>query len=95
RSWAKENNAEKIGQSGTLDPLASGLVIMATNIDTKILQYVKNQPKVYLAKMEFILFSNTLDSDGEVKKLNYKKVTLQKLEKAIVKIKKKTYQMPP
>ncbi|WP_369024241.1 tRNA pseudouridine synthase B [Mycoplasmopsis synoviae] len=95
RSWAKENNAEKIGQSGTLDPLASGLVIMATNSDTKILQYVKNQPKVYLAKMEFNLFSNTLDSDGEIKKLNYKKVTLQKLEKAIVKIKKQTYQMPP
>ena len=35
--FANENNIKKIGHCGTLDPLASGLLIVATNEHTKLI----------------------------------------------------------
>ena len=43
----KALNMRRIGHAGTLDPLASGLMIVATGYDTKLLEYIVGMDKIY------------------------------------------------
>ena len=53
-------NLKKVGFSGTLDPLATGLMILATGRATKLLDYWHQFPKVYEAHILFGQKSNIL-----------------------------------
>jgi tRNA pseudouridine55 synthase len=64
--YAKENNIKKIGHTGTLDPLATGLMLVATNDDTKLIPYINKKNKTYIATAHFFLDSDTLDNTGKV-----------------------------
>jgi len=57
---------KKVGFAGTLDPLASGLLIMATGQATKLLDYFHNLPKTYEAQIIFGQTSATYDLEGPV-----------------------------
>lgn len=59
-------NIKKVGFAGTLDPLASGLLILATGKATKLLDYFHTLPKTYLAAIEFGKISDTYDLAGEI-----------------------------
>ncbi len=39
-NFARKHHIRKIGHTGTLDPLASGLLLVATNDDTKLIGYI-------------------------------------------------------
>ncbi|WP_416741806.1 tRNA pseudouridine(55) synthase TruB [Mycoplasma sp. Z331B] len=95
RSLQRELKAKRIGHIGILDPLAEGLMIVATDFETKLLQYVDNKNKSYIAKVKFGYFSDTYDSDGNVQKANEDPITLDKLHKAIDYISQTTSQIPP
>ncbi len=58
--------ARKIGHAGTLDPLATGLLIIGLNKGTKDLPNYTNLPKEYEVLIEFGKTSTTYDADGEV-----------------------------
>ncbi len=74
-------NIKKVGFAGTLDPLASGLLIMATGQATKFLDVFHLLPKTYEAGILFGQFSDTYDLEGEVIKNNKaKNFDLKKLE---------------
>ena len=60
-------NIKKVGFSGTLDPLATGLMILATGKATKLLDYWHQFPKVYEAYILFGQKSNTYDLEGYLK----------------------------
>ncbi|MFV8401443.1 tRNA pseudouridine(55) synthase TruB [Mycoplasma sp. 005V] len=95
RSLQRELNASKIGHIGILDPLAEGLMIVATDFETKLLQYVDNKNKSYIAKVKFGYFSDTYDSDGVVEKSNESAITESELLNAIEYISQTTTQIPP
>ena len=59
-------NLKKVGFSGTLDPLATGLMILATGRATKLLDYWHQFPKIYRAKIMFGRKSETYDLEGRV-----------------------------
>ena len=61
--FKKENNINKIGHTGTLDVLAQGLLLLATDDDTKLIPYISNKETEYkvIAKLGFI--SKTYDSE--------------------------------
>lgn len=59
-------NQKRVGFAGTLDPLASGLMILAFGEYTKLLPYLEAADKVYLAKLKFGFVSNTYDGEGEI-----------------------------
>lgn len=75
---------KKVGFAGTLDPLASGLMIMGLGEYTKLLPYLEVSDKVYTVEMELGATSNTYDGEGEIKR---KKVehepTVQEIEIAL------------
>lgn len=57
---------KRVGHAGTLDPLATGLLVLAVGPATRFLQYLPLEPKEYLAKIKFGESTNTYDADGEV-----------------------------
>ncbi len=56
---------KRVGHAGTLDPLASGLLVVAVGPATRYLQYLALEPKVYEATVLFGLATTTYDSEGE------------------------------
>ena len=57
---------KKVGHGGTLDPFASGVLIIGTESDTKKLTKITNSDKAYVAKLELGKTTNTLDTEGEI-----------------------------
>ena len=51
--WRKLLGIKKVGFAGTLDPLASGLMILATSSATRLLDLFHRLPKTYQAKIIF------------------------------------------
>lgn len=56
----------KIGHTGTLDPLASGLLVLMLGRATRLSRYVTDLPKTYTATARFGARSDTLDAEGNV-----------------------------
>ena len=57
---------KKVGHGGTLDPFASGVLIIGTESDTKKLTGITNSDKAYEAQLELGKTTNTLDTEGEI-----------------------------
>ncbi|WP_269479210.1 tRNA pseudouridine(55) synthase TruB [Rubrobacter xylanophilus] len=56
----------KVGHTGTLDPLASGLLVLLVGRATRLSRYVTGLDKTYVATARFGAASDTLDADGEI-----------------------------
>ena len=56
----------KVGHTGTLDPLATGVLPLAFNRATRLIQYLDESRKVYSGEIELGVESDTLDRDGEI-----------------------------
>ena len=56
----------KVGHGGTLDPFAVGVLIIATNSDTKKLGEISGSIKSYRAVLQLGEQTDTLDLDGKV-----------------------------
>jgi len=57
----RKYNTKKVGFSGTLDPFATGCLIVATGQYPKLFQYLKKTPKAYAATLWLGANSQTLD----------------------------------
>lgn len=57
---------QRIGHAGTLDPMATGLLIMLIGKATKISQYLISLDKVYEGEITLGTTTNTQDAEGEV-----------------------------
>lgn len=55
----------RVGHAGTLDPLATGLLVVAVGPATRFLQYLPLEPKVYEGVVRFGYGTNTYDAEGE------------------------------
>jgi tRNA pseudouridine synthase B len=96
KKFAKENNIKKIGHCGTLDPLAEGLLVVASNDDTKMLEYIFSANKEYIVEAKLHYFSESYDEGEEIIKLqNSKKVTKEELLETLNIIKNIKEQIPP
>jgi len=59
----------KVGHAGTLDPLATGVLVVAVGPATRLIEYVQRLPKTYLATFLLGRSSDTEDIAGEVVEL--------------------------
>lgn len=57
---------KKIGHTGTLDPDATGLLVVGVNTGTKIIKYLNNDIKGYTAEICIGVSTETLDKTGEI-----------------------------
>lgn len=58
-------NTRKVGHAGTLDPMATGLLILGINSSTRLLTYVVGLDKEYLATIRLGAATSTDDAEGE------------------------------
>lgn len=56
----------RVGHAGTLDPFATGLLVLLVGRATRLLPYVEGEPKVYEAVVAFGIETATDDLTGEV-----------------------------
>jgi len=59
----------KVGHAGTLDPLASGVLVACVGPATRLTEYLQKMPKSYLGTFLLGRHSPTEDVDGEVTEL--------------------------
>ncbi|HUP16033.1 MAG TPA: tRNA pseudouridine(55) synthase TruB [Acidimicrobiia bacterium] len=55
---------KRVGHAGTLDPLATGVVVIGIGRATRLLRYVQESHKEYIARVRFGIATDTLDADG-------------------------------
>ncbi len=56
----------QVGHAGTLDPDATGVLVVAVGMATRLLRFVEKTRKVYVGEVVLGSTTNTLDSAGEV-----------------------------
>lgn len=56
----------KVGHSGTLDPGATGVLVLGVGRATKLLRFITALPKTYVAEVRLGVETDSLDADGEV-----------------------------
>jgi len=87
---------QKIGHAGTLDPMATGILILGIGAATRLLEYIQNSEKEYEAEISFGATSNTDDAEGELTPFpDSKKFTRADLEKVLPEFVGTIHQIPP
>jgi len=56
----------RIGHAGTLDPMATGLLVMAVGPSTRLLRFAQAQTKRYTGTVRWGVATDSLDADGTV-----------------------------
>ena len=69
---------KKVGHAGTLDPFATGVLVIGVNKGTKVLEFFLNDKKRYFVKAKLGIVTETFDLDGEIKEQN--EVTKEQIE---------------
>jgi tRNA pseudouridine55 synthase len=88
-------NAEKAGHTGTLDPLASGLLPLCFGEATKFSSQLLNADKRYVATVRLGVTTDTGDADGNVLVERPVSVDLVQLQKAASQFQGEIHQIPP
>ena len=87
---------EKAGHTGTLDPLASGLMMLTIGKATKILPYIVSHTKEYVAVLKLGFSTDTLDVTGTVTaEKEIVPIDKAQVEKVLKEFLGKSQQLPP
>src|SRR5580704_19634051 len=57
---------KKVGHAGTLDPMATGLLVLAVGPSTRLLRFAQSETKRYVGAVRFGVATDSLDVDGVV-----------------------------
>jgi len=63
---SKVLNTKKVGHTGTLDPMASGVLVLCVGNALKLCEMLTNHDKEYIAGVTLGIETDTLDMDGKV-----------------------------
>ena len=91
----KKFQLKKVGHLGTLDPMATGLLIIALNRATKFASLLLQSEKSYRAEVTLGIQTDTDDAEGEA--ISSKKVDITELEikETLLTFLGASYQLPP
>lgn len=91
----KALHGARVGHLGTLDPLATGVLVVCIGKATRLFDYFLNKEKTYIAEFTFGYETDTLDSEGKI--VNYSNCipTIKKINNACKNFIGKISQYPP
>ncbi|KAI0490547.1 trub family pseudouridylate synthase-containing protein [Xylaria cf. heliscus] len=96
RGFGKNDIRVKMGHGGTLDPLATGVLILGVGKGTKSLQSFLDCTKTYETVVLFGASTDTYDRVGKIlKKTAYDHITRPMVEEALTSFRGRFQQMPP
>ena len=85
----------KVGHSGTLDPLATGLLVMGVGRGTRLLRFLSEFPKLYEGTGVLGVETTTLDAEGDIVRGAPVAVTEPELRAAVASFVGDIEQAPP
>jgi len=85
----------RVGHAGTLDPLATGVLVVCLGAATRLSEYLSNTSKVYLAAIRLGIETETWDSEGQVISRNDLKPSLEKVATVLKRYRGVIRQTPP
>ena len=65
--WRRLANTKRVGHLGTLDPMATGLLVLISGRATRLAQFYGKEQKTYIAEVTLGVVSDTYDAEGDVK----------------------------
>ncbi len=89
-------NMERVGHAGTLDPMATGVLVMLLGKATKLSATFTNDDKEYIAKIFFGKSTDTQDASGKViEEKNIDSLDMEAIKKSLDGFKGDIEQIPP
>ena len=85
----------KVGHAGTLDPMATGLLLLGVGRATRLLRYLGELPKTYAATGRLGEETDTLDADGLILRTAPVDVSLVEVQRACASLVGESMQTPP
>ena len=85
----------KVGHAGTLDPMATGLLVIGVGRATRLLRFLGDLPKTYEGTLRLGVEMDTLDADGEVVRESAVDVTEAQVAEAMRSLEGELLQRPP
>ena len=85
----------RIGHSGTLDPMATGLLVVFVGRATRAVEFAEGHDKRYIAGLRLGITTDTQDITGRVLEAKDVTVTREELEQALVGFRGAIQQIPP
>lgn len=92
---SKEFKTKKVGHTGTLDPIATGVLVVTIGGSTKISELLVSTYKEYIAEVTLGIKTDTLDITGNILETKEIKLDKSKLEQTIKSFKKTYLQEVP
>ena len=86
---------KKAGHTGTLDPMATGVLTIALGSATRFIELLPVHDKAYTARVKLGVTTDTLDITGNVISQSEVSVSEKELEEAVMKFKGDIMQKPP
>lgn len=91
----RATGVKRVGHAGTLDPLATGVVVIGLGRATRLLRYVQDSRKEYVAQVRFGIATDSLDADGTETWREAMPVTREEIESALPAFRGEIEQTPP
>lgn len=86
----------RVGHAGTLDPLATGVLLLFLGRATRLVEYVVGQPKTYAATVRLGQTTDTYDADGQVvAERPFSHLTPAEIERSLSRFRGEIRQQPP
>lgn len=96
REVRKILSIKKVGHSGTLDPMATGLLILCTGKKTKEIYKYQNMAKVYEGTISLGATTATMDAESEIEnEKSYSSITKEQIDRTSKLFVGKIKQLPP
>src|SRR5712692_3111437 len=86
---------KRVGHAGTLDPLATGLLVMCLGPATRLSEYLSGEDKRYSARLQLGQATTTYDSQGDVTATSLVLPDRQTVEAALAGFRGAQQQVPP
>ncbi|MFP3896792.1 MAG: tRNA pseudouridine(55) synthase TruB [Anaerolineales bacterium] len=87
---------QRVGHAGTLDPLARGVLVICLGKATRLIEYLMDTHKSYVATVEFGTVTDTWDAEGEViERQGTEDLSLVRIEEALEHFCGPMEQIPP
>lgn len=85
----------RIGHSGTLDPMATGLLVVFVGRATRAVEFAESHEKEYIAGMRFGMSTDTQDITGAVLRESAQKPSKEELLRVLPQFRGELLQTPP
>ena len=87
----------RVGHTGTLDPLATGLLLLCVGPATRLVEFLIGLPKHYLARVRLGVRTTTDDTEGEVEATSerWRELDQGEIDASLAALRGQTWQTPP